>query len=571
MTQTYDPITTTLAGRLPFILFLAAVLTLLVSIGLLKRYRRAVFRSMRTRANLGPTEPLSLETSALLQRPVQTALDLPIRDAVSVMPAGSAAEGLYADLLRAPWRAAAIYAVAGFCYAFVMATAFLVATHSEFLPLRFLVLLWDYAWPVVLTVNLVAAATWRIRLVNVSVYLLTLVALGSIALARNPALSWGQFARLWFIINFPATVLLLAFLNRRVRAVGPLVLTFMTVALLGSYLIILAVAGNDARLLRSVAEIGVALGLDGFGIFIGLVVLGLAAFGVVGWLTLRWIGGRYKRKEISDRSIIIDAIWLLFGVLQSTILVVDNVLWILTGLLAFVVYKVVAWAGFSLLGYKAPSMRKSPALLLLRVFSLGKRSERLFDALAMHWRYAGSIRLIAGPDLVTTTVEPHEFLDYLSGKLARRFIDRPQTFDLRIAEMDMQPDRDGQFRVNDFFCYDDTWRMVLSRLVSECDAVLMDLRGFSSQNDSCVFEIDELINVVSLGRVVFIIDDTTDELFLRQTMQQSWDHMRPTSPNRLSTSGPMQLFRFTGSRHAELQQLLRSLCVAAKAASLTAA
>jgi hypothetical protein len=288
-------------------------------------------------------------------------------------------------------------------------------------------------------------------------------------------------------------------------------------------------------------------------------------------LTLRWIGGRYKRKEISDRSIIIDAIWLLFGVVQSTILGFDNVLWFLAGLLAFVVYKVVAWAGFSLLGYKVPAMRKSPTLLRRRVFSLGKRRERLFDALAMHWRYAGSIRLIAGPDLVTTTVEPHEFLDFLSGKLARRFIDRPQTFELRISEMDMQPDRDGRFRVNDFFCYDDTWRMVLSRLIGESDAVLMDLRGFSSQNAGVGFEIDELINVVPLGRVVFIIDDTTDELCLRQTMQQSWDHMGPTSPNRLSASGPLCLFRFTESRNGELQQLLHALCVAANTVPLTPA
>jgi hypothetical protein len=116
------------------------------------------------------------------------------------------------------------------------------------------------------------------------------------------------------------------------------------------------------------------------------------------------------------------------------------------------------------------------------VFSLGRRSERLFDALAKHWRHAGSIRLIAGPDLATTTVEPHEFLDFLSGKLARRFIDGPETLDLRISEMDLEPDRDGRFRVNDFFCHDNAWQMTLSRLVGDSDAVLMDLRGFSQEN-----------------------------------------------------------------------------------------
>jgi hypothetical protein len=39
-----------------------------------------------------------------------------------------------------------------------------------------------------------------------------------------------------------------------------------------------------------------------------------------------------------------------------------------------------------------------------------------------------------GPDLATTTVEPHEFLGFLSGKLARRFIDGPETLDLRLSE-----------------------------------------------------------------------------------------------------------------------------------------
>jgi hypothetical protein len=115
---------------------------------------------------------------------------------------------------------------------------------------------------------------------------------------------------------------------------------------------------------------------------------------------------------------------------------------------------------------------------LLRVFSLGRRSERLFDALATHWRHVGNIRLIAGPDLATTTVEPHEFLGFLSGKLARRFIDGPETLDLRLSETDLEPDPDGRFRVSDYFCYDDTWLTVLSRLADESDAVLMDLRGF---------------------------------------------------------------------------------------------
>ncbi len=90
--------------------------------------------------------------------------------------------------------------------------------------------------------------------------------------------------------------------------------------------------------------------------------------------------------------------------------------------------------------------------------------------------------MIASDDLATRTIEPHEFLDFVARKLARRFIDGYATLTRRLNEMDVLPDRDGRFRVNDFFCYDDRWRMVLSSLVRESDAVLMDLRGFTCRN-----------------------------------------------------------------------------------------
>ena len=87
-------------------------------------------------------------------------------------------------------------------------------------------------------------------------------------------------------------------------------------------------------------------------------------------------------------------------------------------------------------------------------------------------------------------MEPHEFLDFVSGTMARRFIDSAQTLELGISQMDLQPDSDNRLRVNDFFCHDDTWRMTLARLADECDAVLMDLRGFSDQHAGCIFEIN---------------------------------------------------------------------------------
>ena len=217
--------------------------------------------------------------------------------------------------------------------------------------------------------------------------------------------------------------------------------------------------------------------------------------------------------------------------------------------------------GFALAGER--SSDADPKLLLLRVFSLGKRSARLFNSFGRRWRHAGRIRLIAGPDLATSTVEPHEFLDFLSGKLGRRFIAGPEMLDERLAETEQRRDFDGRYRVDDFFCHDDTWQMVLKRLARESDAVLMDLRGFLPGNLGCVFEINELLNVVLLDRVVFVIDDTTDLAFLHGILAQGWEASSADSPNRSLTEPRALLFRFTGDR--SVPALLRVVAEAAAA------
>ena len=562
--------TSNLPGLILLILVIAVPLALLASIVLPFLYRRAVLQAMRRRAREEMEEPPPSASSALLQDPAQIPLNFAVIDAASTLQTTAAMEGLYANLRRGPWRAAAVYAIAGLCYALVTTIIFLLATKSGFHLLGFLIIFWYYAWPVVVTICLVAAPTWRTRFIVLGVYFLIMIVLGTIALLANSLLSWVEIILLWFLTNLPAAILLFFFVHRRFQAVGPLALTFMLFAVTGSILLP-RIVDDNLTLLRLIVHWGVSMGLDGFGIFVGLTLLGFLLFGAVGWLVLQRIASWYQHKKISAYSISIDAIWFLFGLFQSLGLLFEGERWFLASLLAFGVYKVASWIGFSFLQKNLPGSHQKHNLLLLRVFSLGKRSERLFEALAMHWRYIGNIRLIAGPDLATATMEPHEFLEFLSGKLARQFIDNVRTLDRRISEMDLAPDFDGQFRVHDFFCYEDTWRTVLSRLVNVCDAVLMDVRGFSADNAGCIFEITELINVMPLEKVLFLIDGTTDEPFLRKTIQQSWDHMKPTSPNRLTKSGLLRMFRFEGLRHQELQQILQAICITAAALAETEA
>ena len=552
--------TSNLPGLVLLILLIALPLALLASVALLSLYRGAVLRAMRRHARVDTPEPV--DSPALPHELPQTPVDILVVDAASVFKKSLTVESLYTDLMRGPWRAAAIYALAGLCYALVTTIIFLIATKSRFHLLSFLIIFWYYAWPVVVTICLVAAATWRTRLIMIGVYFLAITVLGALTLINNSLSSWLQILTLWFLTNFPAALLLLIFINRRLQAVGPLVLTFMLFAVTGAVLLP-RIATNDVTLLRQIVHLGVSLGLGGFGIFVALNLMGFILFGAVGWLVLRKIGSWYQQKKISAHSITIDAIWLLFGIFQSIGLIFEGERWFLISLLAFGVYKIVSSVGFSGLRARFPAPQQKLNLLMLRVFALGKRSEDLFGVLATYWRYIGNIRLIAGPDLVTTTMEPHEFLEFLSGKLTRQFVDSAQALDLRISSMDLAPDYDGQFRVHDFFCYADTWRMVLSRLVEESSVVLMDVRGFSSRNAGCIFEINELINVMPLEQVLFIIDWTTDESFLRQTIEQAWAQMKSTSPNRGATSGRLRMFRLGRLHERELRQILRVLSLTA--------
>jgi hypothetical protein len=213
---------------------------------------------------------------------------------------------------------------------------------------------------------------------------------------------------------------------------------------------------------------------------------------------------------------------------------------------AFVAYKLTEMAGFRLVRTTAERDAQALKVLVLRVFSLGMRSERLFAGFTKLWRYIGSVQLIAGPDLATSTVEPHEFLDFLAGRLQRRFITGPDTLEQRLSETEQRRDNDGRFRITDFFCHDDTWQMVFDRLKKDSDVVLMDLRGFSQSNRGCMFEIKELLDGMLLRHIVFVVDRTTDERFLSQVLADAWANATKASPNWNDPAPRVRLYRFDG-------------------------
>jgi hypothetical protein len=486
---------------LPVLLVASAALTAPLSLVLLSFYRRAVVRVMAGRA--GASNPATQATAA--HAPPAAALEVELLDPAAIARADVPA---YERALRSLTSATLVYVVAGFAYAVVLTSPYAVIAEDGVPLPRVLWLLSCYLWPAALAAGMLAAVSWRQRLLVAAVYFAMLFAVAVFGFAVGSSVSGRDLARFWLVTNAPATVLLLAYLHRRVRAVGPLVLAFTAVAVTG------------CELLLSVV-----------GLSFAAMVLGLALFGVAGWWVLKVLARRYEQRRTSDQALTLDAMWLLFGVVQSFAFGLRGWAWIFTGFLGFAAYKLVAGLGFGFAGL-AGQERSGPSLLLLRVFALGARSERLFDALSKRWLRAGSVWMIAGPDLASSAVEPSEFLDYMAGRLSSRFIRGDEDLDRRIRGIERGPDPDGRYRVNAFFCYADTWRQAVKRLAASADAVLMDLRTFSQANQGCLFELQQVLASVPLDRVVFLIDDASDRALLESVLQASWRDLDADSPNR---------------------------------------
>lgn len=545
MTQATDPITLALTGALPFAVIAAAVIAFPAALFLLSRYRRAVLRGMSESAGA---------TSARERVPAATS---PPERALRFQSLGTVPVHGASPMVN-PWRAAGLHAVAVAAFAAVMTAAELLAIReTTFAPLRLATLFWIYAWPAVLAVNLVAAADRATGLRVAAAYFAVLLVLIGAAVALSPDFTLGQGLILWLVINGAPTVLLYALLARRIRAVGPMVLGFAMLGMLGAVAIQTLLGASDATM-RTATEVGGALGLGGTGVFWTTPVLGFVLFGIGAWLALKWLGRSYAAKRLSDEMLTLDALMLPFAIVQPMMLAFEHWTWYASGLVAFVAYKIVAAA----MRRRLPGTVRPRALLLLRVFALGERSEGLFDALRKHWLRGGSISMIAGPDLVKSAVEPDEFLGFLSGQLGRRFVSGEADLERRIAGMDRKPDPDRRFRVAEFFCRDDTWQATMQRLVRESDAVLMDLRSFTPSNQGCVYELGRLLDTIDLRKVVFVIDRTTDRAFLERELSRLWSAVAPDSPNRLAPAPAARVFEVSGPTAAETRVLVSQLAAA---------
>jgi hypothetical protein len=326
-----------------------------------------------------------------------------------------------------------------------------------------------------------------------------------------------EIGTLWLVTNLPPSLYLLAFMTRRVRAIGPLVLLVTLTTATGVIAALAVLQGSEAVLERA-GEALFALGFGATGALVVIVVVAAAVALAVGWMLLRMLAGAYARYSVGDEGLALAAMWLSFIVMNSIGLVFGNSMFFLLGLLAFPLYLVLVRIARALLLPRTSG--DAPALLLLRVFARKGPTTGLFHAISRHWRHVGPIRMIAGYDLASDAVEPDEMMAFLRRRLAETFVTGPDVVRRRLHAAPPRRDADGRYRSEEFFCFDDTWRDTLQRLVASSAVVLMDLRGFGPDNKGCIFELQALTAFGALPRTVLIHDGSTKMTTLHEALHE---------------------------------------------------
>ncbi|MDT7578965.1 MAG: hypothetical protein QOK35_229, partial [Pseudonocardiales bacterium] len=277
----------------------------------------------------------------------------------------------------------------------------------------------------------------------------------------------------------------------------------------------------------------------------------------------------YARKWASDDTLLILQWWFVLGLTQVILLGTQGATAAVWALAPFAVMTLLL-LGVALVVRRGPT--EPPArLLLLRTFGDRNRSSRLLRDVTVLWRWIGSVDLITGTDLATEVLEPHEFLDYLRGRLRRHFVRGPADLVRRIDELDLRPDLDGRYRVNEMLCHDDTWRPALAALVHEVDAVLIDLRGLTPRRTGVVYEIERLVAEVPMHRVVALTDATTDRDVLRWALDRAAAQAPADAPVRNDPAPALRTVALTGRWSTDLATMLGAVGRAAARPAITEA
>jgi hypothetical protein len=148
-------------------------------------------------------------------------------------------------------------------------------------------------------------------------------------------------------------------------------------------------------------------------------------------------------------------------------------------------------------------------LLFLRTFRNAAASDRLLRSLSRTWLTAGQIHAIAGPDIAASTASPEGVLRFATLLMGRHFIRSAADLEKRLHSFGVNPALDGRYEVHEYPCFDNMWRPTMKRLVAAADAILVDVRGYTTANAGTAYELTSLSELRALEKTLLIAGECT--------------------------------------------------------------
>ena len=485
-----NPFSTWAQVLIPVLLALvfAAVGTWPLCLLVLARYRRAVARGMQ------PTTDASPGARSASGPPPPTVTPLGPEREIGLVEADSPTSSwLGGKARRATRRAQFVFVAAAVAYGLVAEAVYVHASAQAEWGRASGWRIWVFSWPIVPTLIALSPVNRRQRLL---IWLCWLApALGVPAAFGVP---WTGLFLLVALAVGPLIVMLASSARPIYGAAWPIGPTLVIIGL-----VIWSLGEVVSALLRGAWAAAWPWALIMLGL-LGLIPL-------YAWLVTR----TYQAKVVSDETLLLLQWWLVAATAFAITTFPENAG---DAALAYSPYAAFLLIFTMMTLVFRPTRDAAVRLLLLRTFGARRRSTRLLRDVTRQWRWVGSVELIIAPDLASETLNPDEFLDFLVFRLSRRFVRDQNTIAGRVAELDLRPDRDGRYRVNELMCHDDTWRPTVEAMISTANVILLDLRGFGTGNFGVVDELERLVSLVPLQKIVALVDTSTDPTALRNAL-----------------------------------------------------
>jgi hypothetical protein len=89
----------------------------------------------------------------------------------------------------------------------------------------------------------------------------------------------------------------------------------------------------------------------------------------------------------------------------------------------------------------------------------------------------------------------------------------------------------GSYLPMGHLCHGTIWKSAIDELLRYVDLVVLDLSGFTTRNLGTGYELQRVIDLFPVERVIFLADSYSDRKFLRSQILAAWQKMAAGSPN----------------------------------------